>query len=447
MDIIFFHTIKQNFCRLTVFWLLMLGVNVVAFGATPIKIESIRIWPAPENSRIVFDLSAKPEFSYFTLKSPDRLVIDFKQSENHVPLAELAETDPRVKKIRTSRTRAKGTTRIVLDLAQNFDHSVFPLAPAGQYGDRLVVDLYDRSQPKPVVAATSNNNRDVIIAIDAGHGGEDPGSIGARGTYEKRVTLAIAKKLQQLINQTKGMHAVMTRSGDYYVDLDKRTEIARRKHADFLVSIHADAFSSPRPHGSSVWVVSGKRVENELARWLVNREKNSELLGGGGGVIKHTHDDNLAYMLADMNKDHSLEVSIATAQNVVQQLKHVTKLHKRTPQHASFAVLKASDIPSILVETGFISNYKEEQRLKNNRHQQQLADAIFKGVKHYFNANPPKDSYFAAIGFKQHKVSSGESLSVLAQRYKVSVRDIKTLNHLSSANVMIGQTLKIPKAD
>jgi N-acetylmuramoyl-L-alanine amidase len=437
-------SIKQPLWFILAIFVLYFSGYVLAATQT---IQGVRVWPAPESTRVVFDLSAKPNYSYFTLKRPDRLVIDFKSTTNLVELSKVLNGDVRIKKIRTSKPRRQGETRIVLDLAENYQFTIFALAPAGQYGDRLVIDLYDKAKNKPVTVAKSNNrHRDIIIAIDAGHGGDDPGSIGAKGSYEKRVTLAIAKKLKALVDKEKGMKAVMTRRGDYYVDLNKRTEIARRNHADFLVSIHADAFSSPKPRGSSVWVVSDRRVETELAKWLINREKNSELLGGGGVVIKTTDNDNLAYTLADMNKDHSLEVSISTAKNVIAQLRKITKMHKRVPQHASFAVLKASDIPSILVETGFISNYTEERLLNDPGHQHQLARAIFNGIRHYFLEYPPKDTLFATIGYRKHRVVRGESLSVIAEQYRVSIAQLKSLNGLRSNTLRVGQVLKIPRA-
>jgi N-acetylmuramoyl-L-alanine amidase len=331
-------------------------------------------------------------------------------------------------------------------LTKSYKLSIFPLAPAGQYGNRLVIDLYDRNQATSVVPKPKVSLGDIIIGIDAGHGGEDPGSIGAKGTYEKRVTLSIAKRLQRLINKEKGMKAVMIRSGDYYVNLDRRTSLARTKHVDFLVSIHADAFHTSGPSGASVWVVTQKRAESELAQWLLNREKKSELLGGGGGVIKNTSDSHLALALADMSKEHSLVVSFGVANRVVSQLSKITKMHKKTPQNGNFAVLKSSDIPSILVETGFISNHKEEKNLTWPKHQQSLANAIHSGIRNYFMAHPLTGSYFAAVGYKNHKVRSGDSLSVLARRYNVSMTKLKSVNNLKSNALRIGQTLKIPRA-
>ncbi len=415
--------------------------SVNGFAAN--SIDGIRVWPAPENTRIVFDVKQKPDYKYFTLSKPDRLVIDFANTKNTVGLQNLAENDPRVKRFRSSVN--KGKTRLVLELNQSYQLTVFPLAPAGQYGNRLVIDLYDKSRSTKPATQTKSSSGDIIIGIDAGHGGEDPGSIGGKGTYEKRVTLAIAKKLQKLINKEKGMKGIMIRTGDYHVNLNRRTSLARENNVDFFVSIHADAFHTPIPSGASVWVVTKRRAESELAKWLVNREKKSELLGGGGGVIKNTSDSHLALALADMSKEHSLGVSFGVANNVINELKKITKMHKKTPQNGNFAVLKSSDIPSILVETGFISNHKEEKNLTWSKHQQRLADAIHRGIKSHFLAHPLTGSYFASVGYKKHKVRSGESLSVLAKRYNISMSKLKSINNLKSDSLRIGQTLKIPR--
>jgi N-acetylmuramoyl-L-alanine amidase len=420
--------------------------NVVAVNATTNSIDGIRVWPAPENTRIVFDLKNKPDYKYFSLSKPNRLVIDFSNTKNSVELKNLASHDPRIKLFRTSGTKSKSDTRLVLELTKSYQLTIFPLAPAGQYGNRLVIDLYDKSKAAKIVSKPKLSLGDIIIGIDAGHGGEDPGSIGAKGTYEKRVTLAIAKKLEKLINKEKGMKAVMIRSGDYYVDLNRRTSLARQKHVDFLVSIHADAFRTSGPSGASVWVVTQKRAESELSRWLLKREQKSELLGGGGGVIKNTSDSHLALALADMSKEHSLGVSFGVANNVISQLRKVTKMHKKTPQNGNFAVLKSSDIPSILVETGFISNHKEEKNLTWSKHQQSLASAIHIGIRNHFMAHPLTGRYIASVGYTSHKVRSGESLSVLAKRYNISMATLKSANNLKSNALRIGQTLKIPRA-
>jgi len=436
IQIILFRT--YNLLAILILSVLYSGTSFAANS-----IDGIRVWPAPENTRIVFDIKQKADYKYFTLTEPNRLVIDFKNTKNTVSLKQLAASDPRVKRFRSSTN--KGKTRLVLELAKSYQPTVFPLAPAGQYGHRLVIDLYDKNRSKKNTSDVTSKAGDILIGIDAGHGGEDPGSIGNKGTYEKRVTLAIAKKLQTLINKEKGMKAIMIRSGDYYVNINRRTSLAREKNVDFFVSIHADAFQTSIPSGASVWVVTKRRAESELSRWLVNREKKSELLGGGGGVIKNTSDSHLALALADMSKEHSLGVSFGVANNVVKELKQITKMHKKTPQNGNFGVLKSSDIPSILVETGFISNHQEEKNLTWSKHQQRLANAIHQGIKTYFLAHPLTGSYFASIGYKKHKVRSGESLSVLAKRYNISMKELKSVNKLKSDELRIGQTLKIPR--
>lgn len=425
----------------------MLWLGTVATASATNKIKNVRVWPAPDSTRVVFDLSKKPDFKYFSLNSPNRLVIDFKNSKNVAALMSAIKADKRVKKIRSSTAKNKTSTRLVLELAENYRVSAFPLAPAGQYGHRLVIDLYDKQSKVVAKHDNSKGKRDIVIAIVAGHGGDDPGSIGAAGTYEKRVTLNIAKKLAKLIDRKKGLKAVMIRSGDYYVSHDRKPKLARKNKADLLISIHADAFTSPKPSGASVLVQSTRRADSEFARWIQNREKNSELLGGAGETIKKTKDDNLAIALADMKKEYTMASSYNFAEHVIKQLKKVTKLHKKKPERLSLAVLKSSDIPSVLIETGFISNPQEEKRLNNANHQQKLAKAIYTAVDHYFSRNPPDGSLYAANRVREHKVSRGESLSVVAQRYKVSVRQLKSANNLKSNVVRIGQTLKIPQAD
>lgn len=433
----------------TLFWLLLARASLIVNNveASTNSIEGIRVWPAPENTRIVFDLKNKPDYKYFTLSSPSRLVIDFKNTKNNTALKALANNDPRIKLFRTSTAKNQSGTRLVLELAKSYQLTVFPLAPAGQYGDRLVVDLHDKSEKiQAIKDTTPNGKRDIIIAIVAGHGGEDPGSIGAKGSYEKRVTLAIAKKLSKLINQKSGFKAVMIRTGDYYVNHSRKTELARKNKADLLISIHADAFVSPKPQGASVLVQSSRRANSEFTRWIANRQDESELLGGAGETIKKTKDKNLAFTLADMKKEHTMSSSYEFALHVIQQIKQVTKLHKKKPEGLSLAVLKSSDIPSVLIETGFISNPSEEKKLNNNNHQQKLATAIFNAVDNYFTENTPKGTLLAATTMKKHKVRSGDSLSVIAQRYKISVAAIKSVNKLKSNVLRIGQTLKIPRA-
>ena len=258
------------------------------------------------------------------------------------------------------------------------------------------------------------------------------------------------EKLKAEINAEKGMSAIMPRTGDYYVKYNTRTQRARTKKADFFISIHADAFTSPQPRGGSVWVLSLRRANSEIGKWIENREQHSELLGGAADVLKDTQQERyLAQALLDMSMDHSMKTGFEVAEDVISEMRKVTRMHKKVPQAASLAVLKSPDIPSILVETGFISNPTEERLLKTRDHQEKLATAIFKSVKAYFRNNPPEDSYFAKLKKDQprfHKVRSGESLSVLASRYGVTVSSLKKANKLSSNTLYIGQNLAIPRS-
>ena len=432
----------------TFFFLYLAMISTIYAAKSSNSIDGIRVWPAPENTRIVFDLKKTPDYSYFSLSNPQRLVIDFESTQNIVNLQALAKNDKRIKTIRTSKAKNKTATRLVLELHEKYTLNVFPLAPAGQYGNRLVVDLFDQDRVTQSVQTTKKNDkRDIVIAIVAGHGGEDPGSIGAKGTYEKHVTLKIAKKLAALIDQQKGLKSAMIRTGDYYVNHNRKTTLARKHKADLLISIHADAFTSSKPHGASVLMQSTRRANSEFTRWIANRQKESELLGGAGDTIKKTKDKNLAITLADMKKEYTMASSYDFAEHVIAQLKKVTRLHKKKPEGLSLAVLKSSDIPSVLIETGFISNHKEERNLNSPAHQQKLAKAIFNSVDNYFSSNAPDGTYYASVGYKKHKVSRGESLSVVAQRYNVTVGKLKSVNNLKSNVVRIGQTLKIPRAD
>lgn len=433
-----------RFFQLLLLSLLLLSMPLQAAS----KLEGVRVWAAPESTRVVFDLSKETSFSYFTLTKPHRLVVDLKSTSTTFNLNKLANNSQLIKKIRTSKPPKKGTLRLVIDLVKPVRANLFALKPTSPYGNRLVVDLDDSQSKQPVEISNPNQQlRDVIIAIDAGHGGDDPGSIGPSGIYEKKLVLQIAKKIAAKIDATPGMKAVMTRTGDYFVNLNKRSEIARKSRADLLISIHADAFTSPQPRGASVWVLSMRRANSEIGRWLEHKEKHSELLGGAGEIIQSTDNEQyLAMTLLDMSMDRSMAISHKVADDVLTNLGRVTKLHKHKPESASFAVLKSPDIPSILVETGFISNHKEERLLSQREHQNNIAKAVHKGVLRYFEANPPVNSLMANRQSRKHKVRSGESLSVIAHRYQVSIGSIKKANNLKSNSIRIGQNLVIPRA-
>nr|WP_100643994.1 N-acetylmuramoyl-L-alanine amidase [Alteromonas facilis] len=429
----------------------LLLMQPAALYASENAIEGVRVWPSPNNTRIVFDLNAEPSFTYFRLENPDRLVIDFADTQLQTALGGSENSNELLKKIRTSQPKNARSTRVVLDLTAKVNPSLFAMPPTEPYGHRLVVDLpYVISTPQATVVKSSDQSdrdRDIIIVIDAGHGGEDPGSIGPSGTYEKNVVLSIAKKLESLINRERGMRAVMTRTGDYYISPNQRPEIARRSKADLLISIHADAFTTPQPKGGSVWVLSTGRADTELGRWMERTERHSELLGGAAEVINDAASERyLAETILGLSMDHSRATSHDLSEKVIHEMRKITKMHKNRPQAASLAVLTSPDIPSILVEVGFISNPQEEKNLNWAKHRERLADSIFTATKRYFKTVPPDGTLWATLkdSVRTHKVRSGESLSLLAQRYNVKISSIKRANNLTNDIVHIGQVLTIP---
>lgn len=421
--------------------LLLLSVSTNAVAAN--QVQGVRVWPSPDNTRVVFDLADAPEHKSFMLDKPDRLVIDLSNIKGESTLPDIAGESSLIKAIRSSSGKKK--MRIVLDLTKSVKPNVFALPPTPPYGHRLVVDLPDdqpsNNIPPPAIRAA----RDIVIAIDAGHGGEDPGSIGPSGFYEKNITLPIAKQLAKLIDAQPGMKAMMVRTNDYYIHVNKRTEIARAQQADMLVSIHADAFTSPQPRGASVWVLSLRRATTEVGRMLEQTERHSELLGGVAEIIKDSENERyLAQTVLDLSMNHSMVTAYQVANEVIKELDKVAHMHKKEPQAASLGVLKAPDIPSILVEVGFISNPQEEKQLKAASHQTKLAQSLFTALKRHFEKSPPADSLFAQQRARQHRVSAGESLSLLAQRYNVSIDDLRSVNQLTSDSIRVGQTLRIP---
>lgn len=382
--------------------ILVIALSLMALPSWANQLKSVRVWPSPDNTRVVLDMSSAPNYNYFTLTGPDRLVIDLKGANNVANLASIGNNSELVRKIRESSPLEKGGLRLVLDLSSTIKPVVFPLAPAGPYGHRLVIDLpYEEKRSAAAVQATpvGGKGKGVVIAIDPGHGGEDPGSIGPRRTYEKRVTLAVSQKLAALIDREPGMRAVLTRRGDYFVDLNKRSEIARKAKADLLVSVHADSFHNSTPRGASVWVLSTNRANREMGSWLEKQEKQGELLGGVGKVLAES-DPNpyLAQTFLDLSMDKSRAEGYDVSRQILSSMGKVARLHKKAPEHASLAVLKAPDIPSVLVETGFISNHAEEKLLATPAYQDKLARAIFEGIRNYYRAHPTKGALLSGKG-------------------------------------------------
>lgn len=421
--------------------------NVFAANA----IVGVRIASSVNNTRVVFDLQKPPEFTYFSLSNPHRLVIDFVGAALNTELQNTKNTNEFIKRVRTSTAKNKQSVRIVLDLSKSVSPTVFAMQATASVGHRLVVDLpYSPQQTQAtVIKSTQQSDRDsnIIIAINAGHGGKDPGSIGPAGTYEKNITLSIAKKLAALIDAEQGLRPVMIRDGDYYILPNQIPELARKQKADLLISIHADAFTTPQPRGGSVWVLSTRRADTELGRWMERTERHSELLGGAAEVMNDAVNERyLAETILGLSMDHSMATSHDLSEKVISEMRQITKMHKSKPQAASLAVLTSPDIPSILVEVGFISNPQEEKNLNWAKHRQRLAESMFTAVKRYFKSVPPDGTLWASQkdATRTHRVKSGESLSLLAQRYNVKVSRIKQANNLNNDVVRIGQVLTIP---
>ena len=409
-------------------------------------VENIRIWSENGKTRVVLDLSETAEHNIFTLRGPDRLVIDLKDSRLAQGLLNMPQGTGSVRSIRSA-VRANGQLRVVLDLNEPIRSRSFTAGPNKQYGDRLVVDLQRTGSLQTVKRASESYRpgRDIIVAVDPGHGGHDPGAIGKARTKEKDVALAIARALAARINAEPGMQAILTRDSDVYVDHRKRMDIARRARADLFISIHADAVDDSRPAGTTVYALSLKGASDEAARELAKRENKSV-----GGVSLDDKDDVLASVLLDLSQNAALSASLEVGGDVIAELARIGKVHRRSVQTAGLIVLKAPDMPSILIETGFISNPGEEQRLKSKSHQRRVADAVLAGIRSYFYDNAPPDTRIAMDARREpvrqvkHIIARGDTLSEIAQRYKVSTADIRRANKLSNNRIRVGQTLSIP---
>ena len=414
---------------------------VSGLQAAPVVVKNLRLWRAPDHTRLVFDLSSQTQHRVLVLGNPDRLVIDLDQAETAGAFDRQDYDGPFLKRIRTGRP-SPDVLRIVLDLKQPIKPRTFVLKPNDVYGHRLVVDLYNRQKSvSPVTAKSVPESRPYsIIAIDAGHGGEDPGTVGRKyRTREKDLTYKVAAELKQLIDQDKLLRPVMIRRGDYYVSLRNRTSIARREQADLFVSIHADAYpKAASVRGSSVYALSQRGASSEAARWLANKENAADLIGG---VSLRDKDDLLAKVLWDLSMTKTTSESLILGESVLHELGRVGRLHRKQVEQAGFAVLKSPDMPSILIETAFLSNPTEEKLMRTHAYRQKLASAIYKGIKGYLKQKPLQ---FVPRTPAIHVVRKGDSLSVIALRYRVSMASIRRANNMRTDTVRIGQKLKIP---
>lgn len=427
-------------------------IFLVAQCTTASTIDQVRIHQSPEKTRIVFDLGDFVEHRLFSLQDPTRLVVDIDNARIKTNLARVDLKQSPIENIRSS-IRNSTDVRVVFDLREIVKPRSFVLKPIMQYGDRLVIDLYTDDQQGTTLREEDlfqQQMRDVVIAIDAGHGGEDPGAIGHGRVLEKDVVFAISSMIDEYFKEEPGFRGLMIREGDYYIELRRRTRIAHDNFADIFLSVHADAFTSSKVNGASVYALSDTGATSETARILAEKENTADLIGGVGGVSLHDKDDLLVEVLLDLVTTESLSVSLDMGEKVLGQIGQVNKLHKPRVEQAGFVVLKSPEIPSLLIETGFISNPSEARKLASHRHQKRMASAIFNGVRQYMASNPPPGTFLAwrkQNGGNQlitYVIESGDTLSGIAGKYRVSFKSLKKINGLRSDKIRIGQVLKIP---
>ena len=427
-------------------WIRVFLGMLLAFPVGAVEVHDVRLWRAPDHTRIVFDLSGPTEHKLIELDSPSRIVLDVENTRIKSGLSGLQLAGTPVALVRTG-IRDGDDLRVVLELNASVKPRSFILKANDQAGDRLVLDLYDKSpqaRAAPTKSVHQSDKRDIIIAIDAGHGGEDPGAIGPNRKREKDVVLAIARELEALLKADKGFSPTLIRTGDYYISLRGRRDLARQRQADLFVSIHADAFKRKEARGASVYALSTSGATSTAARYLAQRENESDLVGG---VSLSDKDDILAGVLADLSMTSTLDNSLKLGGNVLRNMDRIARLHKKGVEQAGFAVLKSPDIPSILVETGFISNPEESRLLATSAYQKQMARAIHAGIREWFLAHPPSGTLIAwqkQQEGQQYVIARGDTLSGIAERFNVPLADLKIRNGIAGEKIMVGQKLLIP---
>ena len=426
---------------------LLLLLSSVLLSAT---VDNIRLWRSPDSTRLVLDVDASFKHKIFEIKEDYKLVIDIPKSQYNQKFDQSKLSNTPIKRLRYA--NHEDYLRIVLDLKTVVKYRSFALSPNEKYGHRLVVDLFDIAKPTDeetniTLDQLVKSNRDIVIAIDAGHGGEDPGALGPNKTREKDVVLQISKRLKTVIDAQPDYRAELIRTGDYFISLEQRYRKARTKRADLFLSLHADAFDDPRVSGASIYALSLRGASSASARYLVQRENRSDLIGGASEVSLKDKDRQVAKVLLDLSMAAALETSLKIGGDILAQMSKITKLHKKQVEQANFLVLKSPDVPSLLVETGFISNPKEAKNLRSSSFQKKLVKRIFKGIQNYYDKHPPvgtlvynkvNNATLVVI------VKSGDTLSEIAEEYGVSSSNLKRYNNLKSSKIKVGQKLTIP---
>lgn len=457
--------VMRRIIHLMVVSVLMIGV-ASSYSATQ-SLDDIQFLKRTNEWQLFFSLSGQstPLYRSFTLTDPDRLVVDLFNTTQNTTVPSLPFQQTPIKQLRVAYHTPK-TLRVVMDLSRPLQSQVDSSLVNGH--QELQVKLYDGSKqpltpspatatkPTPAVAAPPKSvalddkldrPSQVIVVIDPGHGGKDPGATGVRGTHEKDVVLSISKKLYRLINDQPGFKAYLTRDSDYYLTLRQRLALARKYRADMFVAIHADAFHNKSAKGVSVFALSSKGATSEAARWLAEKENQSELIGG---VELSDKNHMLQSVLIDLSQAATIRSSLQVGSTIIDSLQKFATMHDHKVDQAAFVVLKSPDIPSLLIETGFLSNPDEELRLRTDSYRQQVARAIQHGIVGYFTAQPPRGTTLArnqanAHDTFTHKVKRGDTLSAIALRYHVTVAQLRVANHLSSDHIHVGQVLNIPQ--
>lgn len=458
------RTALRRFAMVLIVLLFSAGLYVPALHAA--EVQEVRLWRAPDYTRVVFDLDRQVQYSVFVLENPNRVVIDLSGVEMKTNLSGLDFKDSPVTGMRSGK-RADVDLRIVMDLTTGVNPSSFMLTANGELKDRLVVDLYDAGVVPAVPDLQMEERpgealqRDIIVAIDAGHGGEDPGALGYdKRIREKDVALAIARALYDRLESVPGYQPVLVRDGDYSLQLQRRPQIARQNRADIFLSIHADSFSTTRAEGVTVYALSERIAEDENVRRVAEKENSADLLGGvAGDTSLRDIEDDLARTLLDLSMAWSIEQSVAAGSYILNSLSSVATLRRDKTQQGNLWVLRSPDIPSLLIETGYLSNPDEARQLNSGSYQRRLADGIVQGVMRYFYDRPPEDTLVAwqkannitptLVGTASggsHVVARGDSISMIAQRYGVSIRELKEANDLRGDVIQLGQELTIPGA-
>ncbi len=419
-------------------------------------VENARTWRSPEYTRLVFDLNSTIEYTISTLANPDRVVIDLLDAQVVADFATLDLSNTSIASINSAALNERDM-QVVLQMRSKVDPRSFALGKNEQYGNRLVIDMYDSKEETNTVVTTAVNDidlakRDIVVAISAGHGGDDPGAIGVSRLQEKHVVLAIAKEVQSRINSTPGYKAVMIRDGDYYVGLRTQIEIAHKHNADLFIAIHADAAERASANGATIYALSHNGATSEQASRLAQMENSTDLIGGVGSVSLVDKDEVLASVLLDMSMTASVATSLEIGNSLIASLDQITKMRRTTVEQAAFVVLKSADIPSLLIESGYITNATDAKNLDSPRWRQKFADAVVEGITHWFYQRPPRGSL---IAWQQanpqqprldvsYTVKRGDSLSELADQFGVTMTSLKFANEMDTSSIQVGQILTIP---